>query len=96
MEQIETDRPTDIHKITVWREGSKFTLNNVYNLPWNYLTFKSISGSIFQKTIVVGDLNGHSPIWGYIDSNKTGRAIEDLCETTEERQPRRRFGRGKR
>ena len=82
VEQIETDRPTDIHKITVWREGSKFTLYNVYNPPRNDFTFKSIPASIFQKTIVAGDFNGHSPRWGYMDSNRTGRAIEELCETS--------------
>ena len=74
VEQIETDRPTDVQKITIWHEGSKFTLYNVYNPPWNDFLFKFVPTKVFQKTIIAGDFNGHSPRWGYQDLNNTGRA----------------------
>ena len=79
VEEIVTDRPTDIHKISIWHEGSKYTLYNIYNPPWNDLQFKSVPAQVFQKTILAGDINGHSPGWGYEDYNKTGRAVEELC-----------------
>ena len=82
VEHIETDRPTDIHKITIWHDGSKFTIYNVYNPPWNDFHFKFIPTTVFQKTIITGDFNGHSPRWGYQDLNNTGRALEEINEST--------------
>ena len=82
VEQIEADRPTDIHKITIWHDGSKFTIYNVYKPPWNDFHFKFIPTTVFQKTIITGDLNGHSPRWGYQDLNNTGRALEEINEST--------------
>ena len=82
VEQIEADRPTDIHKITMWFNDSKYTIYNVYNPPWNHLSFQSFTDPIYQKTIIAGDLNGHSPEWGYSDHNPTGKAVEELCEST--------------
>ena len=79
VEKIDSSRPADFHKITIWHEGSKFTIYNVYNPPWNDLSFKSIPEVSFSKTVIAGDFNGHSPQWGYADHNKTGRAIEDFC-----------------
>ena len=35
-----------------------------------------------KKTILAGDFNGHSPQWGYKDLNKTGKVVEDLCNST--------------
>ena len=82
VEPIETDRPADVHKVTIWHDGSKYTLFNIYNPPWNDLNFKSIPAQIFQKTIVAGDFNGHSPRWGYEDLNKTGMAVIELCDSS--------------
>ena len=82
VEQIEADHPTDIHKITLWYNGSKYTIYNIYNPPWNNFFFETLSEPIYQKTIIAGDLNGHSPEWGYSDLNPTGKAVEELCEST--------------
>ena len=79
VEELETDRPTDIHKISLWHDGAKYTLFNVYNPPWNNFQFKSIPAQVFQKTILAGDFNGHSPEWGYQDHNNTGKEIEKHC-----------------
>ena len=38
--------------------------------------------SIFSKTILAGDFNGHSPLWGYNDENPTGKFIESFCNLT--------------
>ncbi|GFR84197.1 reverse transcriptase [Elysia marginata] len=36
----------------------------------------------FYQTILTGDFNGHSPLWGYKDHNKTGEALENISHTT--------------
>ncbi len=82
VEKIESDRPTDLHKITIWHSGCKYTIYNVYNPPWNNITFDSIPEVNFEKTVVAGDFNGHSPEWGYTDHNNSGKAVEELCERT--------------
>ena len=82
VEQIESDNPTDFHKITLWFSGSKYIIYNVYNPPWNHLNFETFTEPIYHKTIIAGDLNGHSPEWGYSDYNPTGISIEELCEST--------------
>ena len=82
VEKLESSRPADFHKITIWHNGSKYTIYNVYNPPWNHLNFNSIPDIIFSKSVIAGDFNGHSPQWGYKDYNHTGKAIEELCRTT--------------
>ena len=82
VENLDTDTPCEQQKVTIWFSGSKYTIFNVYNPPWNTLSFNSISQSNLQKTIVAGDFNGHSPEWGYEDLNKSGKVIEELCESS--------------
>ena len=82
VENIESDSPTDLQKISIWYQGSKYTLYNIYNPPWNNITFNAFSETNYQRTIVAGDFNGHSPEWGYTNYNKTGKAIEEFCEST--------------
>ncbi|GFS16783.1 reverse transcriptase [Elysia marginata] len=36
----------------------------------------------FHQTILAGDFNGHSLLWGYKDHNKTGEALEYTSHTT--------------
>ena len=38
--------------------------------------------TIFKKTVIAGELNGHSPLWGYADHNNTGKRIEELCQSS--------------
>ena len=82
VEKIETDRPTDFHKISIWHCESKYTIFNIYNPPWNNCSFTPLADTVYAKTIVAGDFNGHSPLWGYNDHNKTGTVIEELCQST--------------
>ena len=82
VDKIDSDRPTDFHKVTIWHQNCKYTIYNIYNPPWNNCAFTPLTNTIFQNTIVAGDFNGHSPMWGYSDENKTGKAIEELCGST--------------
>ena len=42
----------------------------------------NLQDSIYHKTIIAGDFNGHSPLWGYTDHNSTGKFVEKLCGAT--------------
>ena len=75
-------RATDVQHITIWHAGRKFTLYNVYNPPWNSINIPDLQESNYSKTILCGDFNGHSPLWGYTDYNNTGKYIEELCQSS--------------
>ena len=80
---INTCQPTIIQKAEIWHTGCKYTIYNLYNPPANHMNLTpTFSDSQFSKTIIAGDFNGHSPSWGYNDTNKTGSFIETFCNTT--------------
>ena len=80
---INTCQPTIIQKAEIWHTGCKYTIYNLYNPPANHLNLTpTFSDSQFSKTIIAGDFNGHSPSWGYNDTNQTGNFIETFCNTT--------------
>ena len=76
-----SSHPTDIHQITAWYGNNKLQLFNIYSPPGKPFNFPDDRTS-FNKTILAGDFNGHSPLWGYEDTNDTGRRIEELCSST--------------
>ena len=76
-----TDCPNDILRATVWYGNKKFTIYNIYSPPKETFTF-SHTESTFRATVIAGDFNGHSPLWGYTDQNQSGKNIEELCEST--------------
>ena len=76
--------PTCMQLSTIWHSNEKFSIFNVYNPPVKEIRLPSsvIDSCILKKTVLAGDFNGHSPLWGYRDLNKTGKAVEDLCSST--------------
>ena len=70
-----TSQPTDIHQITAWYGNNKLQFFNIYSPPGKPFNFPDTRVT-FNKTILTGDFNGHSPLWGYEDTNDTGRRIE--------------------
>ena len=82
VEKIISARPTCIQKVNLWNDGNKFTIYNVYNPPKNHCSFNYLTDSVYHKTVLAGDFNGSSPQWGYTRQNNSGRAIEELCEST--------------
>ena len=74
-------QPTDIHQLTVWYGNNKLQLFNIYSPPGKTFNFPVLD-TTFVKTVLAGDLNGHSHLWGYRDLNDTGRKIEELCTST--------------
>ena len=73
--------PTDAQKTTLWYGNNKITIYNTYCPPSSTLNFLDQS-TCFKKTVISGDLNGHSPLWGYADLDNTGKKIEELCESS--------------
>ena len=76
------DDPTHVQKATIWKQNKKFTIYNVYSPPGTTCKIDDLQESIYKNTIVAGDFNGHSPLWGYQDTNNTGKFVEELHETT--------------
>ena len=79
--QHTTDSPNDILSSTVWFGDKMFQIYNIYSPPKEIFTF-TCNTTLFKSTILAGDFNGHSPLWGYQDRNRTGTNIEDLCQST--------------
>ena len=75
------DQPNDIQLATVWFGERKLKVHNVYSSPKETFTF-SAQDTIFKNTVLAGDFNGHSPLWGYADTNASGTNIENLCQST--------------
>ena len=74
--------PTDVQKVTIWYAERKYELYNVYNSPKYDCKLPNLQDSIYNKTIIAGDFNGHSPLWGYANYNNTGKFVEELCGAT--------------
>ena len=79
--KVETTGNNDIHHIQLWQDGRKYTIYNIYSPP-NTAFDANLQGTNFRKTILAGDTNGHSPVWGYTDTNPSGRNIEELINST--------------
>jgi len=73
---------TDLQAVAVRIHISKLiTICTVYFPPRETLAQTSLSRLINQLPtpfIVIGDFNGHSPLWGYTDTNRRGEQIESL------------------
>ncbi|GFR65046.1 RNA-directed DNA polymerase from mobile element jockey [Elysia marginata] len=74
--------PTDVQKCILWLNGKKWTVYNVYNPPANTCRIDDLQENIYHNTILAGDFNGHSLLWGYQDTNNTGKYLEEVCTTT--------------
>ena len=75
-----TDR-NDIQLVKVWRNGECFTLYNIYSPPDETLDAQ-LQHTIYRKTILAGDTNAHSPLWGYDNHNESGKYLEDINNST--------------
>jgi hypothetical protein len=57
------------------------TICNLYLPPNSSISQNALNDLISQLPppfIIVGDLNGHSPLWGSVDENNRGRQIDKL------------------
>ena len=81
-EHLRKDDANDIQKVTAWHNNKKYTIYNVYSPPTSTCQIDDLQESVYHNTIVAGDFNGHSPLWGYPDNNSSGDYLEALNETT--------------
>ena len=81
VKHIATNDENDIQLIKLWKNGQQFSLYNLYSPP-NTACSAHLNEINFQKTIIAGDTNAHSPVWGYADTNASGDYIEDIVNST--------------
>ena len=81
-EHLKQGDSTDVQKTTAWYEGKRYTIYNIYSPPPSTCKIDDLEDSIYTNTIVAGDFNGHSPQWGYSDTNPTGQYLEELHHNT--------------
>ncbi|GFR81082.1 RNA-directed DNA polymerase from mobile element jockey [Elysia marginata] len=73
---------TEILEATVWFQGRKYTILSIFNPPANNYNPAHLNDTEYHQTILAGDFNGRSPLWGYKDHNKTDEALENISNTT--------------
>ena len=81
VKHITTNDENDIQLIKLWKNGQQFSLYNLYSPP-NTACSAHLNEINFRKTIIAGDTNAHSPVWGYADTNASGDYIEDIVNST--------------
>ena len=60
-----------------------FKIANVYNRPNSDINVNEYCNILADTcTVMTGDLNGHSPLWGGDHLDKTGRILENIIEET--------------
>ncbi|GFY76161.1 reverse transcriptase domain-containing protein [Trichonephila inaurata madagascariensis] len=69
----------EVIKLNLWKNGKRFNILAIYSPPNNKPDFSYLNSS--TRTVLMGDFNAHSPIWGYIDSNNAGKSVEDLLNS---------------
>ena len=80
--QLQPNDPTHVQKVTIWDDNKKFTIYNVYSPPSTTCRIPDLQESVYRNTIVAGDFNAHSPLWGYEHTNNSGKFAEELNQTT--------------
>ena len=80
--QTKQGNPTHVQKVTAWADNKKFSIYNVYSPPGTICKIDDLNENIYRNTVIAGDFNGHSPLWGYQDTNSTGKFVVELHETT--------------
>ena len=73
----QTDQ-TDVQRTIIWYSGKKYKIYNIYSPPSNTCQIDDLQETFYHNTVVAGDFNGHSPQWGYADTDKSGSYLEEL------------------
>ena len=73
------DSGLDTQKISFWVAGKQYTAHNIYWSPNSTKSDLNFTDTLFTRTLLAGDLNAHSPSWGYKDYNPRGKEVESLC-----------------
>ncbi|KAI5752692.1 hypothetical protein M8J77_019486 [Diaphorina citri] len=79
LKEMNINDKIEITKTDIWKNNEHFKVYSCYNPPNNSPDMSILN--IEPKTIIIGDLNSHSPRWGYQDQNAPGKIIEDFIDT---------------
>ena len=83
----EIPSPDELECITikVYLKNEQICISNVYIAPLANPSRKSIEELFHhkEKSIITGDFNGHSALWGNKDVNKMGRILDELVDENE-------------
>jgi ribonuclease HI len=80
------DGPNDLECICVeiYAKKESIKINNIYIPPEAEISEDSFKKLFTSKsTIVTGDMNGYSALWGHSGHNRIGRMIEDVVDEME-------------
>ena len=75
---LDTDLQADAVRITL---DKTITLCSVYippNAPFSLAPLKNLTEHLPTPFIVMGDFNGHSPLWGSKTTTDKGKTLEDF------------------
>ncbi len=78
IDYVEKPHIQELESLTVEIVNSQLYITNIYISPTKKVTSESIK-ALFEsnnKSIITGDLNGHSTLWGMKKSNEVGKQIE--------------------
>ena len=75
-----TQDKSEIIKLDVWKNTHRYRIYAVYNPPNNKPDFSFLDFT--GKTILLGDFNAHSNLWGYQDTNSAGKVMEDILNSS--------------
>ena len=78
---VPTNDDNDIQQVKLWKNGQHFKVYNIYSPP-GATCDAHLQETNFRKTILAGDTNAHSPMWGYQDTNASGEYVEDVINST--------------
>ena len=71
----------DMQKVTTWIGEKRYTFYNVY-WPNSSISKFPLDETTYERCIVAGDFNAHTPSLGYQEYNFRGREVEDLCNSS--------------
>ena len=71
----------DMQKVTTWIGKQSYTFYNVY-WPNSSSSKFPLDETTYQRCIIAGDFNAHTPSLGYHEYNFRGKELEDFCNST--------------
>ena len=75
-----TDDKMELINLHIWKDNQFFNIYAMYNPPTNKPKLDIIN--VNRKTILIGDFNSPSPLWGYSNTTPPGEILEDFLNST--------------
>lgn len=79
VKEMDTSDKIEITKTEIWKNNEHYKIYSIYNPPNNKPDLTTIN--IEPKTIIIGDFNAHSQIWGYSTRDGPGKIMEEFINS---------------